>query len=84
MTDIANEMSTVGFHCVGKHTMQRLFHRGQQEHQHNSARQVEDRRDPFCIRAPFRSAGRSIRSVAGKWSESLTGWFRVVRILQPI
>src|SRR5229473_789940 len=26
---------------------------------------------PVCIRAPFRSAGRSIRSVAGKWSESL-------------
>ena len=27
--------------------MQRLFHRGQQEHQFGSARQIEDRRDPF-------------------------------------
>src|SRR5438045_3463483 len=42
MTGHSKRNEDSGIPRIGKHTMQRLFHRGQQEHQHDSAPQIED------------------------------------------
>ncbi len=71
--DMANEMSTVDSTRVGWGTRREAAVSPSLASRSISSavpRQIEDRRGPVCIRAPFRSAGRPIRSEEGKRSAS--------------